>query len=70
MFCIPNLLGIVLPLLVVGIFWWLFDAYVPCKEPIKKIITIVVVVIVVVWVLNQFCLLGNLTTIGGGTVKR
>lgn len=69
MFCVPNLLAVVLPLLVVGVLWWAFDAYVPCKEPIKRLITIVIVVIVVIWVLNAFCLLGNLSAIGGGPVR-
>lgn len=70
MWCIPNLLGVVLPLLVVGVLLWLFDTYVPCAPPIRTLIRVVVAVIVVLWLLNQFCLLGNLGAIGSSAPVR
>jgi hypothetical protein len=49
-----SLLGIVVPLIVVGVLLWLVNTYIPMADPIKKILTAVVIIAVVLWLLNAF----------------
>ena len=48
------MLHFIVLLMVIGLLLWAFNAYIPCAEPIKRIINIVVVIGVVVMVLQFF----------------
>jgi hypothetical protein len=48
------LVYVVLTLIVVGVFLWLINTYVPMAGSIKTILNLVVVVVVCVWVLQAF----------------
>jgi hypothetical protein len=49
-----SLVTIVITLVVVGVFLWLINNYIPMDAKIKKILNIAVVVVVLLWLLNVF----------------
>lgn len=57
------LLTVVVYLILVGLFLWMVNQYIPMDQKIKSILNIVVVVIVLLWVLSLFLPLGGLGTI-------
>ncbi len=52
-----SLLGIILPLIVLGVLLWLVETYIPMAPPIPMLIRLVVVIVVVLWLLNVFGLM-------------
>ena len=57
------LITIVISLIVVGVFLWLVNTYIPMDGKIKKILNIVVVVIVILWLLNVLGVWGHVRDI-------
>lgn len=56
------LVNVVITLIVVGVFLWLINRYIPMDHKIKSILNAVVVIAVVLWLLNG---LGVLQSISG-----
>lgn len=68
MFCVPNLVVLVLALIVlavlVGLGRWVLGRFPDKVDPfLLNIAYVVLVVGVVLWMLNAFCLFDNLTAI-------
>jgi len=57
------LLQLVMVLVVVGVFLWLINRFIPMASSIKSILNAVVVIGVVVWLLNVFGFLSSLSAI-------
>jgi len=55
-----TLLGVLVPLIVIGLILWLVFRYIPMIEPVKTIITIVAVIVIILWLANAFGVLGYL----------
>jgi uncharacterized protein YhhL (DUF1145 family) len=53
-----TLVDVVLVLILVGLFLWLVNTYIPMAGGIKSLLNIVVFVVVLVWVLQVFGLVG------------
>jgi uncharacterized protein YhhL (DUF1145 family) len=53
-----TLVDIVLILILVGLFLWLVNTYIPMAGGIKSLLNVVVFVVVLVWVLQVFGLVG------------
>jgi uncharacterized protein YhhL (DUF1145 family) len=53
-----TLVDVVLILILVGLFLWLVNTYVPMAGGIKSLLNVVVFVVVLVWVLQVFGLVG------------
>lgn len=53
-----TLVDVVLILILVGLFLWLVNTYIPMAGGIKSLLNIVVFVVVLVWVLQVFGLVG------------
>jgi hypothetical protein len=53
-----TLIDIVLVLIVVGLFLWLVNTYIPMAGGIKSLLNVVVFVVVLIWVLQVFGLVG------------
>ena len=52
------LIHIVVVLIVVGVFLWLINRFIPMQSTIKSILNGVVVIVVVIWLLQVFGLIG------------
>jgi hypothetical protein len=61
------LIQFIMALIMVGVFLWLVNRYIPMASPIKSILNAVVVIGVVLWVLEVF---GFMHTISGLRVGR
>jgi len=57
------LLTILLVIIVVGVFLWLINSFIPMDSKIKSILNVVVVIILIVWLLKVFGILGTLMDI-------
>ncbi len=55
-----SLLTIIIVIIVVGVFLWLINTYLPMDRKIKSILNAVVVIVLVVWLLQAFGLLDTL----------
>ncbi len=55
-----SLITIVLVLIIVGVFLWLINTYIPMAGSIKTILNIVVILCVIVWLLSAFGLIGDI----------
>ena len=53
------LLNVLILLVVVGVFLWLVNTYIPMDRKIKNILNIVVMIVVVIWLLKVFGLLAS-----------
>lgn len=49
-----DLLSLILVLVVVGVFLWAINAFIPMDAKIKTILNVVVVIVLVVWLLSLF----------------
>jgi hypothetical protein len=58
-----SLVTIVVTLIVVGVFLWLANTYIPMDGKIKKILNIAVVAVVVLWLLNVFGVWGHVSNV-------
>jgi hypothetical protein len=53
-----TLIDIVLVLIVIGLFLWLVNTYIPMAGGIKSLLNVVVFVVVLIWILQVFGLVG------------
>jgi uncharacterized protein YhhL (DUF1145 family) len=53
-----TLVDVVLILILVGLFLWLVNTYIPMAGGIKSLLNVVVFVVVLIWVLQVFGLVG------------
>ena len=60
------LIHVVVVLVVVGVILWLVNNYIPMAGSIKSILNAVVIIVVVLWLLSDFGLIGELSTIRVG----
>ncbi len=60
------LINVISLLIVVGVFLWLVNRYIPMEGSIKSILNAVVVIVVVLWVLGLFFPIGNFAHIRVG----
>ncbi|MBK1725286.1 Thivi_2564 family membrane protein [Thiocystis violacea] len=51
------LMTLITTLVVVGLFLWLINNYIPMDGTIKKILNVVVVIVVILWLLSVFGLM-------------
>jgi hypothetical protein len=58
-----DLITVIIVLVVVGVFLWLVNNYLPMQGTIKSLLNGVVVIVVVLWLLRVFGLLDYLSTI-------
>jgi len=58
-----DLINVIIVLMVVGVFLWLINTYLPMQGTIKSILNGVVVILVVIWLLRIFGLLAAINTI-------
>ena len=58
-----DLITVIVVLVVVGVFLWLINTYLPMQGTIKSLLNGVVVIAVVLWLLRIFGLLDYLNTI-------
>jgi len=58
-----DLINVIVVLVVVGVFLWLINTYLPMQGAIKSLLNGVVVIAVVLWLLRIFGLMGYLTAI-------
>lgn len=49
-----DLLSLILVLVVVGVFLWAINTFIPMDAKIKTILNVVVVIVLVVWLLTLF----------------
>jgi hypothetical protein len=61
-----SLITLIVILIVVGVLLWLVNTYIPMDPKIKQILNAVVVIAVVLWLLQQFGLLAQLSSIHVG----
>jgi hypothetical protein len=54
------LIQLVIILVVVGVFLWVINSYIPMQATIKKILNALVVIAVLLWLLNVFGVIGSL----------
>ncbi|MDX2281067.1 MAG: Thivi_2564 family membrane protein [Saprospiraceae bacterium] len=57
------LVTILLVLIIVGVFLWLINSYIPMDNKIKSILNAVVVIVLVIWLLRVFGLLDAITNV-------
>jgi len=57
------LIQLVIVLVVVGVFLWVINSYIPMQATIKNILNAVVIIVVIIWLLSVFGLIVNLSTI-------
>ena len=57
------LIQLVLVFVVVGVFLWVINSYIPMQSTIKKILNVVVIIVVIVWLLSIFGFIGELSKI-------
>lgn len=55
-----SLLTIALVLIVIGVFLWLVNNYIPMDGKIRRILNVVVVIVVIIWLLKVFGLFSYL----------
>jgi len=55
-----GLIGIIVTLVVIGLFLYLIDL-IPMDRAIKQIIRIIVIIAVVIWLLQAFGLIGSIS---------
>lgn len=53
-----TLIHVVVILIVVGVFLWLINTFIPMQSTIKSLLNGVVVIVVVLWLLEVFGLIG------------
>lgn len=53
------LLNVVLTLIVVGVFLWLVNRFIPMQSTIKNILNLVVIIAVVLWLLYGYGIIGS-----------
>lgn len=58
-----SLINLVIVLIVVGVFLWLINTFLPMDGRIKTILNAVVIIVVVLWLLQNFGVLGALNGI-------
>jgi hypothetical protein len=58
-----DLITVIIVLVIVGVFLWLINTYIPMQGTIKSLLNGVVVVFVVLWLLRIFGLIDYLNTI-------
>jgi hypothetical protein len=57
------ILTIILVLIVAGVIMYLINRYIPMDSTIKSILNIVVVILIIIWLLKQFGIWGQLSSI-------
>lgn len=57
------LVTILLVLIIVGVFLWLINSYIPMDSKIKSILNAVVVIVLVIWLLRVFGLLDAISNV-------
>ena len=57
------LVHVVIVLIIVGVLMWLINRYIPMAPAINSILNGVVAIAVVVWLLKEFGLWGNITSL-------
>jgi len=57
------LVHVVIVLVIVGVLMWLINRYIPMAPAINSILNGVVAIAVVVWLLKEFGLWGNVTSL-------
>ena len=57
------ILTIILVLIVAGVIMYLINRYIPMDSTIKSILNIVVVILIIIWLLKQFGIWGELSSI-------
>jgi hypothetical protein len=57
------IITILLVLIVTGVILYLINRYIPMDSTIKSILNIVVIILVIIWLLKQFGLWGQITSI-------
>lgn len=57
------LVSLIITLIVVGVFLWLINSYIPMDYKIKKILNVIVVIAVVLWLLSAFGVIGDVGSI-------
>lgn len=55
-----TLIHVVVILIVVGVFLWLINTFIPMQSTIKSLLNGVVVIVVVLWLLEVFGLIGTI----------
>jgi len=60
------LIQLIIVLIVVGVFLWLANNYIPMDATIKKILNVVVIIAVILWLLSVFGVIGSLSGIRVG----
>ncbi len=63
-----SILTILIAIIVVGVFLWLVNRYIPMQPTVKSILNAVVIIILVVWLLDIFGLIDVLRQTKVGTV--
>jgi hypothetical protein len=63
------LINVVLTLIVVGVFLWLINRFIPMQSTIKSILNLVVVIVVVIWLLYGFGIISHSGSISMPVVK-
>lgn len=64
-----SLVSVVVTLVIVGVFLWLINAFIPMQSTIKSILNLVVVIAVVLWLLYGFGIIGSSGGIHVPTVR-
>ncbi len=57
------LVTILIVLIIVGVFLWLINSYIPMDGKIKSILNAVVVIVLVIWLLRVFGLLDSISNV-------
>ena len=57
------IITILLVLIVSGVILYLINRYIPMDSTIKSILNIVVIILIIIWLLKQFGLWGQITSI-------
>ena len=55
-----TLIDIVLVLIVIGLFLWLVNTYIPMAGGIKSLLNVIVFVVTLIWILQVFGLIGHI----------
>ncbi len=53
----PDIIRLLVVIVILGVFLWLIQTYVPMAAPIKTLLTVVVVLLIVLWLLRSFALI-------------
>lgn len=64
-----SLISLILVLVVVGVFLWLINAFIPMDAKIKTILNVVVVIVVILWLCSVFGLFAAFPNIQVGHIK-